>query len=137
MAVKPSELIFTFTSFGWKYRYNAIALSTYHVGYCPRSKFDVIKILNARFFVVFIFLWRAIIFALIQNFPLYSICMLHRQLTSQTRYRYRWILFNCLFRGYSTYELIPFSLIKTNISFQAINPRYSKHNIQLVTCTSH
>ena len=46
---------------GWKYRYNAIALSTYHVGDCLRWKFDVIKILNTKHFVVFIFVWRAII----------------------------------------------------------------------------
>ena len=58
---------------GWKYRYNAIALSTYHLGDCPHSKFDLIKILNAKHFVVFIFVWQAIIwnirkFAPIQNF---------------------------------------------------------------------
>ena len=63
---------------GLKYRHKAIALSTYHVGDCPRSKCDGIKISNVKLFVVFIFVWLAIIrnirkFALIQNFPLYGI----------------------------------------------------------------
>ena len=58
--------------------HKAIALSTYHVGDCWRSKCDGIKISNVKLFVVFIFVWRAIIrnirkFALIQNFPLYGI----------------------------------------------------------------
>ena len=67
---------------GLKYRHKAIALSTYHVGDCSRSKCDGIKILNVKPFVVFIIVWRAIIrnirkFAPIQNFPLYGITNVH------------------------------------------------------------
>ena len=63
---------------GLKYWHKAIALSMYHVGDCSHSKCDGIKISNVKLFVVFIFVWRAIIrnirkFAPIQNFPLYSI----------------------------------------------------------------
>ena len=45
---------------GLKYRHKAIALLTYHVGDCLRSKRDGIKISNVKLFVVFIFVWRSI-----------------------------------------------------------------------------